>query len=79
MTNRIGKYTRDLDQTLDLASVNLGFCEAMVRICLQLGDFSMAEIDSLGNIQIEAVKRFREAGVPLPWERGQPHASPSGQ
>jgi hypothetical protein len=79
MTNRIGKYTRDLDQSLDLASVDLGFCEAMVRICLQLGDLSKAEIDSLGNIQIEAVSRFREAGVPLPWERGQPHRSPSGQ
>ena len=72
MANRIGNYFGDFDERLNRATVTLGFCEAMARIHIHSGGFSQDELATIAELQIEAVKTFREADVPLPWERAHP-------
>jgi hypothetical protein len=70
MANRIGKYYGGLDD-IERASATLGFCVAMVRIQSNATHLKNWEIDSLSQLQCEAVRVFRERQVPLPWE-GRP-------
>ena len=70
MANRIGKYYGGLAD-IDRASATLGFCVAMVRIQCNPTQFKNWEIDSLSQLQCEAVRVFREQQIPLPWE-GRP-------
>ena len=68
MTNRIGRYLGNLND-VDRAADTLRFCDAIVDIHGSPRSMAAWEISELSELQIEAVKVFRNLGQPLPWER----------
>ena len=71
MTNRIGDYLGDLSERIERASITLGFCDVVVRLHIHSGNLSKQEREALAQLQVEAVRVFRDAKVPLPWERAE--------